>query len=153
MKPIAKGLLALLLIVGVVLGATACSPGNGSKLSQSDVDKLNKAIETLTNVEAESGKVLTRCAAAANEAKCLSGARKKMWVEFRSVVTVYETVAGNAHGDCQTALQQVARDMRSMESAVRDDSKPMAVSQKLAARLAGSDADSVLRDCNLKPKP
>lgn len=147
-----RSLLALLLALAFVIGGAACSAGNKSKLSQSDVNKLNNAIEALSNVEVESGKALIRCKAATNEVKCLSSQRTKVLAEIRSAATEYEAVAGRAHGECQAALRQVSRDMRSMLSALTDDSKTMATAEKLAARVAGSDTDAVLNDCKLKLK-
>jgi hypothetical protein len=103
MRVVSRGFLPLVLVLGALLGGSACSVG-GSKISRGDVDKLNAANAIIRDMSDEYQQGLARCASVADKEGCLMKLLVKLAGEEQSVADTYEQVAAGAHGDCQTAL-------------------------------------------------
>lgn len=136
--------LALLLVLAALLGGSACSL-RGSKISNSDIDKLNSANAKIQGISAEYQAGILQCASATVKKTCILKLYSKLANDVQSAADTYEQVAKGAHGDCQTALRTTGEHFHGAALNLKQGRAP-----NLSYKRMKADNDEVIRACKLK---
>jgi len=136
-----------LLVLGALFGGLACSVGGGSKISKSDVDKLNAANTKIWSSEFEVSLEVDSCldnpAFSRQETKCQKRWKAKYLVGMRSALASYEQIAKDADGKCREALRKVTRDIRGEVAQTTSD-----IEQMKALKYWSSNPKRLKKDVN-----
>jgi hypothetical protein len=141
-----RNIFGLLLVLGALLGVSACSLG-GSKISKGDVNKLNSANATVTSISDEYQQGISLCASKVDQEGCMMKLFAKLGAEEQSVADTYEQVAKGAHGSCQTALRAAGENFHAAAVELKAGKVPTATYARMKAK-----SDEVVRACKLKRK-
>jgi hypothetical protein len=136
--------LALLLVLAALLGGSACSL-RGSKISNSDIDKLNSANARIQGMSAEYQAGILQCASATVKKTCILKLYSKLAGDVQSAADTYEQVANGVHGDCQAAIRAAGEHFHSAALALKQGRAP-----NLSYKRMKADNEKVRLACTLK---
>jgi septal ring factor EnvC (AmiA/AmiB activator) len=135
--------LALLLAIAALVAGSACSIRE-SKISNSDIDKLNSANAKIGGMSSEYRQGIAKCASAAERSACENRLFLKLAGDEQSAGDTYEQVARHVHGDCQSAIKAQAASYHAAAAALRQMKTPPTTYAQMKAR-----SDEVKRACKL----
>jgi hypothetical protein len=112
MRSPTRAFFVFLLVLGALFGGLACS-GSGSKVSKSNVERLNAANKHILGIDAEMEAALNACKPnlpfSDKGLKCRGAYRLEYYAGLKSAMATYEQVANEtADKKCQQALRQMA---------------------------------------------
>lgn len=168
MRSPARVFFVCVFVLGALFGGLACSVGQGSKISKSDVDKLNTINASVWSFESEIQRQSDQCSEMGNvldetstipvatlnkrEKKCEARLNAQFVDQMESAAAAYDEIADGASGKCQKALRAVERDIRGEVAVATLNGKQMEAldySWSKPKRLE-KDASAVPGACHLK---